>query len=487
MAKYVSEIDISRPDYLGGSVWKLRRLNEITVLFGKNGSGKSLLLRAFRDLDPDSRHYVCPERGGDIKFDPGYLTHEVLGPRRAEITKQNFSERYREQVVTRIQAYLQKRGSQREKQIRVSPEELESLLLPLLSDFTIRLTGSEPPYELSRNSGRAISHITELSSGETEVFTLGIDVLTISAIWELERREKRVLLIDEPDTHLHPDLQQRVADFIVRVSDTYRLQVVVATHSTTLLSALGQYGGKLTSVIYLTNATTTLDAIEFDSTQKELAACLGGHALMGPLFGAPLLLVEGDDDYRIWSQVPRHNVINVAVIPCNGDEIYRYQNRLEKIFSCLLDAKTTPSGYALLDGDKTLPNPSAENPQAHVRWVKLACRESENLYLTNEVLSNLGISWDEAWEKVKAESVNFGEKAEILASIDTWDRAQVDVKSVINEISKIIDKKNVVWTRRVGKCIGEHRPSGQIKDFLGESVVNALWGEEPRSGSADDY
>ncbi len=54
---------------------------------------------------------------------------------------------------------------------------------------------------------------------------------------------------------------------------------------------------------------------------------------MGPLFGSPILLVEGDDDYRIWSQVPRHHIVNLAVIPSNGDEIKHYQKTLESIFS----------------------------------------------------------------------------------------------------------------------------------------------------------
>ena len=61
----------------------------------------------------------------------------------------------------------------------------------------------------------------------------------------------------------------------------------------------------------------------FDNYLKKLSSVLGGHALVGPLFGAPLLLVEGDDDHRIWSHVPRqpeHKEI-FAVLPCDGDEI----------------------------------------------------------------------------------------------------------------------------------------------------------------------
>ncbi len=73
---------------------------------------------------------------------------------------------------------------------------------------------------------------------------------------------------------------------------------------------------------------------------------------MGPLFGSPLLLVEGDDDYRIWSQVPRYHAVNLSVIPCGGDEIKKYQRSLELVFSALREPGVGETGFALIDRDK---------------------------------------------------------------------------------------------------------------------------------------
>src|SRR5687767_2265394 len=112
---------------------------------------------------------------------------------------------------------------------------------------------------------------------------------------------------------MHPDLQARFADFLVQVSHRFKLQTVVATHSTTLLAAIGQFADADAAVVYLDRTKSTFIGQAFTSEMKELAACLGGHALMGPLFGVPILLVEGDDDYRIWSQVPRHHITSFAV------------------------------------------------------------------------------------------------------------------------------------------------------------------------------
>src|SRR5437773_1535748 len=126
MAVYVSDHRISRPNYLGGGQWVLRSLRDVTVLMGKNGSGKSVLLRAWRDQLPDTVHYVVPERTGDIAYQPQYLNDEFDGARRRGISGRNFVEQYRQRVITRIQAYFMNRGNFRgEGPTPGKPRELE--------------------------------------------------------------------------------------------------------------------------------------------------------------------------------------------------------------------------------------------------------------------------------------------------------------------------------------------------------------------------
>jgi len=197
------------------------------------------------------------------------------------------------------------------------------------------------------------------------------------------------------------------------------------------------------------------------------------------LFGAPLLLVEGDDDFRIWSQVPRHNTVNFSVIPSNGEEIKKYQKTLEKIFASLRAENAKPSGYALLDADKPLPVENPDTPQKHIKYLQLNCHESENLYLTDEVLVLLGTDWTTASAKIVAEADNYGAKTAVLKQAAAWDRQNADIKDVIEQIAAILDSKKVQWNIRVARAIGKERPVGQIADFLGEGVVTALWGGLP--------
>jgi predicted ATPase len=476
MTVYQDSIHVNRIDALGGGEWFLRNLADVTVLFGKNGSGKSLLLREWRDQSPAQAHYVAPERTGELRFNPKLMQEQLEATGRREKASRNAVPDYREQVISRIQTYFLRRGEMRDGVLPGHPSELEELLSQLIPDFTVTIQARNPPYEIVRlSNGERIRDVDRLSSGEAQLFTVALDILTMAAIWELESKHDRILLIDEPDAHIHPDLQIRLADFVLNVCRRFDLQVVVATHSTTLLSALGQFGGTSTAVIYVDRLQEELRAQVFDDVHRELAACLGGHALMGPLFAAPLLIVEGDDDYRIWSQVPRHHIVRVCVLPANGDEIHRYQRILERIFASLRDPSEQPIGFALLDGDKTLPQETPDVPQQFIKYLKLECREAENLFLADEVLADLETAWPEAATKIVAEAGLYGNKADFLRTATDWDRSSIDLKRYIGEISKILDSKNVHWTIRVGSRIGRGKPTGQLADFLGPNLIASFW------------
>ncbi len=157
----------------------------------------------------------------------------------------------------------------------------------------------------------------------------------------------------------------------------------------------------------------------------------------------------------------------------------RYQKTLERLLGSLRNDSGPPAGYALLDGDQTVPQENPENPQRHIAFIKLACRESENLFLTTTLLTELGTDWPSAMRKIKQESHNYGQKQPILDGCDSWDRKNSEeIKTVIHELTEILDPKKVHWTMRVAKCIGAQRPTGELVDFLGQNVVEALWGSE---------
>src|SRR5215212_7013245 len=99
MVVYVSETRVAPPLYLGTEPWLLCGLTDVTVIFGRNGSGKRQLLRCFRNQAPESRHYVSPERGGDIAFDEKRVATQFHGGNRADTTRENATPNYGEEVI----------------------------------------------------------------------------------------------------------------------------------------------------------------------------------------------------------------------------------------------------------------------------------------------------------------------------------------------------------------------------------------------------
>jgi len=476
---YFREVAIQRPADIGGGEWSLSQLTNLVAIFGKNGSGKSRLLRAWRDSDTQNAHYIVPERTGELDYQPQFLGQQVNPDVRRGESQRNFNSNYRRHIVLRIQAYLAARGGYEEDQAAPSPPtELSAAIGSLLPDFEVSIVPKAiPPYRLTRaGTGDAIDQIDQLSSGEAQILLLGLDILTVAAIWEIEGTQTRLMLIDEPDAHVHPDLLVRFADFLNAAAEKYKFQSVIATHSTSLLAALGQFGGDEASVIYLDRVSQDFKAHPFNDILKELASCLGGHALMGPLFGVPLLLVEGDDDYRIWSQVPRHHMVSFSVLPSGGQKILKHQRALERVLGALREPNAAKAGFALVDGDKGKPAENPETPQQHIAFIQLNCHESENLFLTNEVLQILGLDWQAAQVRIAAQAHEYGEREAALLSVVGCDRRTHNLKGIIEPLSLILDEKRVHWTVRVATVIGKKRPDGQIGDFLGDEVVHAIWG-----------
>ncbi len=482
MTMHYRELSPTRPNWLGGGQWNLKGLTDVTIIFGRNSSGKSILLRNLNDEYKEFSNYTSPERAGSITYQQNLVDPELnISSRGNSRRGKNQALQFRQETISRIGALKMKMGDKAGYgvQIKTRWEKIAKSIGELLPEFKFSIQDELPLFKLQRipidESEPSVAKADELSSGEAEMLTLALDLLTICSIWLTEGQVQRLLLVDEPDTHLHPDLQVRLAQFLIGLVDAFDVQLLVATHSTTLLSSIGHFGAHRVGVVYLNNSRPKQRVIKFDKTLRELSTCLGGHALMGPLFGVPLLLVEGDDDYRIWSQVPRHPGFrhSFAVIPCNGDEIFKYQVTLELLFRSLREPSQSPAAFALLDGDKQIPS---NCPQDHVRFLRLNCHESENLYLSNTILKKLGHNtWAQAKRKILEQADSCLGHSEILKTCNDWNREDADIKEVINSLADILDDKKLHWTVRLGKTLGERKPRGQLADFLGHETIKALW------------
>jgi predicted ATP-dependent endonuclease of OLD family len=91
----------------------------------------------------------------------------------------------------------------------------------LLDNIEIR--GDEQTFKIYKKNSDLEILPSNISSGESELISLGIECLIFSK--ELVEGKANILFLDEPDVHLHPDLQSRLVSFLktlVENNDFYR-------------------------------------------------------------------------------------------------------------------------------------------------------------------------------------------------------------------------------------------------------------------------
>jgi predicted ATPase len=115
-------------------------------------------------------------------------------------------------------------------------------------------TGEFYNHITNKNDSLFIQLLSKLSSGQKMIFlTLVYIILLI--------RDKTLIILDEPETHLHPSAIFRLTNTIQELLETYNSFSLIATHSPVILQSI-----KSNSVINVTkfNNSTLLQKINFE-------------------------------------------------------------------------------------------------------------------------------------------------------------------------------------------------------------------------------
>lgn len=127
----------------------------------------------------------------------------------------------------------------------------------------------------------------ELSTGQRSILFL------IFAVFGYDL-ENGLLLIDEPELHLHTSMQRKYFDLLTRVAFEFHLQIMVATHSPVFIDE------KTIKNTYRfskeNDATTIRIAGEIQHTEKDLLQILTYTNSARIFFSDKVVLVEGDSD-----------------------------------------------------------------------------------------------------------------------------------------------------------------------------------------------
>lgn len=190
---------------------------------------------------------------------------------------------------------------------------------------------------------------TDITDSSRPLETAATGVLQVIQIFAyLILFEPKLMLIDEPDAHLHPNKQERLIEALERAAPKYGTQVILTTHSPNIVRAASPSA----KLVWMKSGAV-------ESEDDEVIRRLLGW---GGLDKAVLFFVEDEDDkplralLRQWPDLARQ----LAICRCFGIENLPKDKFLEGL---LLDGKLNSRALIHRDGDfMTIDEAS--------RWVK---------------------------------------------------------------------------------------------------------------------
>lgn len=467
-------------------------LQRINVLLGKNGSGKSRFLRTidertYREGSYFVR-YVSPERAGIFQRNGTILSNMEANPYwLSDVRRKNQADNFKAASANLFRevetSYLRK--LQDDHSIRLDPtrnfrDERLASLNRLLTNLVVHQEGSD--FVFRNHEGEHIEP-EQISSGESESIALAVEMMYFFD--NLKSDRLNLLLLDEPDVHLHPDLQARLATFLIHLVDNVEeslkdsVVVILATHSTPFICALSR-----SDYTALATKDFGINSVSFDKVSDQIrkVAPYFGHPLSLSLSQDAVLILEGEDDERVWQQASRSSQGKIRLFPVLASSVTQ-QGELETFTARLIDSLyDEPRAYSLRDGDGVS---AALNPIGSVTRFRLQCYAIENLLVSNQALYVLGKTWDEfktAAESWLSDNSEHKDVALISDLIHSNDRLRNTKVKAIRQLICSICGSQKPWEVVIGQAIGaldiSNLPNGEydIPNFIGSVATSTLLG-----------
>lgn len=473
---------------LKGQTAHLTGLNNINVIMGRNGAGKSRFLRDIDEITSRNREhfnvrYVSPERAGSFKRDGNVLTNMSNSPDwlrqvRAVNQASNFKAASAMLFREAETLYLRRLASTPEirmDQARNFETDRLSKINQLLTNISLEMGNVDFEFR-SLADGQTVSP-DGISSGESEAVALAAEILYFFDT--IEPAKFNVLLLDEPDVHLHPDLQARLGKLVIAMLDEFKdhadsIAVCLSTHSSPLVCSLAD-----SQYVSIGTKNFAVDAVELKPTSAELrkVAPFFGHPLSLSLSEDAALILEGEDDERVWQQAARASQGRIKVFPVLAGSVNQ-QSELETFCVGLLDTLyDDPVAFSLRDGDGVVDHPLEH--RLPLKRYRLHCYAIENALLSDPCLTLMGTTWDgfvaaaTKWVEENPTHRDIALVQELAVSEDRLRHKKI--KNIRQLVCAILECKKP-WEVVVGQAIGaltkeELTNSNMLVAFLGADVV----------------
>jgi len=467
--------------------YTLNNLNRINIILGKNGCGKSTLFRLIEAEITNNvevygkTKYITPERSGSLTYEAGVDQNmsndtKYLPNSRRKNQTINFRQQSVSQYMKLENLVLREIESKRRGEIDYTFDLYVNKINTLLDNIEIkRDVGTFKIYQKGTN---VESEAEIISSGESELISLGIECLVFSR--ETVADKENILFLDEPDVHLHPDLQVRLMHFLRDLVSEGNFKVIMATHSTAVLGAFESYAD--THLAFLVSGQKEINFKSISDSYRKILPVFGAHPLSNIFNQSPVLLLEGDDDERIWQQAVRSAGGRLKLYPCSVegvDSMPVYEIETEEILNTVYEGA---KGFSLRDSDG---NNAEIDDMLHLTRMKLSCRNAENLLLTDEVLISLGTTWVDLQTGIESWLTNNDTHGHFYImnnfKENNYDRINFDLKEIRNDLMGIIGSAKP-WEVAVGQAIAllkwddatNFAQANKMITLLGKKVVTNL-------------
>lgn len=464
--------------------YKLENLSKLNILMWKNWCWKSTTMRTLLNgLKSEasfwSLKYLSPERWGALYYEPNIERSLNDSPSWLEWSRaQNRTDNFRQQTVAQyrnLEIYTLR--TFQEDTTRSKFNDVIDNINSLLDNIEIK--SEWITFTIYKKWTSEKINPNNISSWETELISLAIECLVFSN--ELEENKKNILFLDEPDVPLHPDLQVKLMLFLRKlIENNVGLNVIISTHSTAVLWAINHYSEA--RICFMWNRESELKFQEISEEYEKILPVFWAHPLTNVFNESPLLIVEWEDDVRIWQQAVRSSQWRIKLYPSFAwsiSEISPLEKKTDAIISSIYNEA---KAFSLRDRDETI---DWITDEWNIKRFKTSCRNAENLILSDQVISKCWITWEELKEKFDnwINNQEFEEKKHKIYSemleFQAWgyDRKCFQLKNIRNMLVSTFLESNKPWEILVWQAIALNLDNVATLILEENSIYSYLWND----------
>lgn len=323
------------------------------------------------------------------------------------------------------------------------------------------------PFAFIISTPRGEIDIDDLSSGEKEILSSYIRFHQI-------KPKDAVILFDEADAHLHPDLERRYLQVLREVGKGNQLWIT--THSPEMMIAAGSDALYTVLKEPLTDGGNQLVRVtQSEHLHDVLSEVMGSRGLVS--FNQRIIFIEGEDasaDREIYEAAYPPGAYNLSFVPASNSATVR--KTAERVNSLLTTSMGFQQYFSIVDGDIERPE---SDPTSGQRLFRLPVYHVENFLLNeNEIFEATRVLLSNKCPYSSSADVNKALKRLVLldSHLKPYTKALFDAQlaKIAKELQDAVFKRKEEDIRQV-KLPGFTEIEAQAKQKLESAIADDTW------------